>query len=228
MKTLWNAFSVLVLLHVVAGAGYVGWLHIDGRLNKERLSEARDIFSLTIEEEQEQAEQAAALEEEAQQRAMDIAHMETVAAGPATVDDLLADRKQRDEISEAKLDHLQRVVTDLQRRVQLEREALRQQVAALAAERKAFEAYKQKELAKLQDEQFQRAVLTLEQLKPKQGKDVFKQRLASGKDEEVVDYLEHMELRKAAAILREFKEVEEVALATDLLEKLRTRGVELN
>jgi len=75
MKTLWHAFSVLLLLHVLGAAGFVGWLYADGRISKERVEKAADVFSLTIEEEIEQAEQAAALEEEARQRAIDIAHM---------------------------------------------------------------------------------------------------------------------------------------------------------
>jgi len=143
------------------------------------------------------------------------------------VNELLADRQQRSDIADAKLDHLKRVVEDLQRRVRLEREALQQQVAELEAEREQFEAFKEQELAKINDVKFQRAVSTLEQLKPKQGKEMFKQMLASGKEEEVVDYLEHMQLRKAAAILKEFKAQDEIAMATTLLEDLRQRGVEL-
>jgi len=227
MRIVWNAVSVLMMLHVAGAAGFAGWLYADGRLNKERLDELVEMFSLTVEKEQAQEQQAKELAQQAEQRAIELAHMESVADGPATVNELLADRQQRSDIADAKLDHLKRVVEDLQRRVRLEREALQQQVAELEAEREQFEAFKEQELAKINDVKFQRAVSTLEQLKPKQGKEMFKQMLASGKEEEVVDYLEHMQLRKAAAILKEFKAQDEIAMATTLLEDLRQRGVEL-
>ena len=228
MRALWSAINFLLIMHVVGALGFVGWMRFDGRLNADRLQKAVDVFSMTVKEEQVHLEKAAQLEAEARQRAADLAHMEQVATGPASIDELLGDRAQASEIADAKLDHLDRVVRDLQRRIELERQIIQKQVKELAAERAAFEAYREAELAKIRDEQFQRAVATMEQLKPRQGKDVFQQLLAEGKEEQVIDYLAQMQLRKAAAILREFKAPEEIAQASTLIEQLRARGIEIN
>jgi hypothetical protein len=88
------------------------------------------------------------------------------------------------------------------------------------------------------DEQFLQAVRQLEQIPPKQAKKVLETLMAgeSGKNgtgtgvdgaglEQAVSYLDAMSPRAAAKVLREFKTDGDIMLATELLERLRTHGV---
>ena len=49
--------------------------------------------------------------------------------------------------------------------------------------------------------------------------------IKQGKQDEVVEYLAAMQLRKSAAILDQFKADNEVPVAAQLLEASRTRGI---
>ena len=78
----------------------------------------------------------------------------------------------------------------------------------------------------MQDEDFKRAVKTLEQLPARQAKDVVQQMLGQGKLDQAVDYLAAMQLRKSAGVLKAFKSEAEVVQVTRLIEQLRLRGVD--
>ena len=83
------------------------------------------------------------------------------------------------------------------------------------------------EQQKRQDEDFKNAVKMVEQLKPKQAKDLFVNLINQQQVGQVTEYLAAMNLRKAGSVLKEFKEPAEIAMATDLIERLRQRGVNL-
>lgn len=75
------------------------------------------------------------------------------------------------------------------------------------------------------DEQFLRAVKQLEQVPAKQAKKILETLVAGKNVDQAVAYLDAMNPRAAAKVLREFKTDAEIPLATELLERLRTRGV---
>ena len=67
-----------------------------------------------------------------------------------------------------------------------------------------------------------------EKIQAKQAKAMMTQLVALGQAGEiqVVDYLAAMNERKAAEILGQFKDEREIPLATRLIERLRTRGID--
>jgi hypothetical protein len=76
------------------------------------------------------------------------------------------------------------------------------------------------------DEQFLQTVKQYEQLTPKQGKQMIVALVNQKQTDQAVAYLDAMSPRAASRILKEFKTESEIALATELLEKLRTFGVQ--
>jgi len=78
--------------------------------------------------------------------------------------------------------------------------------------------------AELQNEDFRRAVASLESLPPKQAKAVIDAYVEAGEGDLAVDYLAMMQLRKSAGVLKAFKAEEDLPRAAWLIEKIRTRS----
>ncbi len=226
MRTAWNIVSILLLTHVLAAGAFVAWLGMDGRLNRERLGKVVEIFGLTIAEEQQQIQRAAELELQASEQAADLARVEQVSQGPVTLGQRMAQADQSDEVQQQESTRAERERADLLRQLDAARHLLARERAALLEERKAFEEHRQKELARTRDEDFQQAVAMYEQVRPRQAKQMFQELLAKGETQRVVEYLAAMQLRKAAAVLKEFKLPPEVTQATQLIEQLRSRGID--
>lgn len=220
-----TAALILLLLHLLAAMGFVAWLAASGRVNHERIEQVVDTFKLTVEEEQRQQEEAARLAQEAAEKARQAAMLEAVADGPRTLQDRLAAQQQADELALHRVERLQRETDDLRRQIERAKEVIAKQKADLEAQRAAFDAYVQQELARRQDADFQQAVQMYEQLPPDQVKRMFQQLIAQGQIDQVVEYLAAMELRKAGKVIQAFETDQEVAQATQLLEMLRQREV---
>ena len=99
-------------------------------------------------------------------------------------------------------------------------------IAAFEQRRSSFHISQQDDRQRKIDEQFLQAVKQLEQLPAKQAKGVLEQLLADKNVDQAVAYLDAMSPRAAAKVLREFKSGPDLALATELLERLRTFGVD--
>jgi hypothetical protein len=121
------------------------------------------------------------------------------------------------------------------RRLQSERNMLLNQLAsenalldeqkqALDRQRADWENAVRADRERKVDEQFLQAVRQLEQVTPKQAKQMIAQMISDNQMDLAVAYLDSMAPRAASKILREFKSETEIALATQLLEKLRTFG----
>lgn len=226
MKSLLSAFLILLLLHVMAAIGFVGWLSASDRLNRERVQLVVDAFKPTVAEEmkrRDEAEKAAAKAAEARDQLM---RLEAVASGPMTLEDRLMKNFEADEIDLHRLERLHAETDAIRTRLEQDKAIIAQQLAELEAKQQAFDDMVASRTAEMQDEDFKRAVNTLEQLPPKQAKGVIQQYVADGKLEEAVDYLASMQLRKSAGILKAFKDEAEVPQVTQLLEQLRTRGID--
>lgn len=227
MKTLWTALCLLLLLHALALAAFVGWLKSSGRLDRTRLTHVKTIFVHTIADEKKQADEAAKTAEENKQKAIEAARLESVANnGPVSVADRLKADAQVDDIAMQRVERLQRDIADLRSQLVKAKDLLAKQKADLDAQRKSFEDEIKAETAKREDADFQQAVKTYEQLDPEQVKGMFQTLMQQGKTKDVVDYLASMQLRKAAAVLKEFKTPDEIVQATGLVQKLRDRGVD--
>lgn len=226
MRAVWIALCSLLVIHVIAGIAFMGWLRASGRLNRDRVHRVVEIFRPTIAQERADRKLAEKVEAEAKEQAAALARLEEVADGPTTVADRLATDQQARELSLRKIERLQREIRDLTRNMEFARQQIGAQKADIDRERAAFEAYRQREIALKADDEFQRAVQTYEGLKPKQAKVMFQELIGRGEKDKVVDYLAAMQLRKSAAVLGEFKADDEVAQAAELVERLRGRGIE--
>lgn len=226
MRSLWKAFVGLLLVHVIAVAAFIAWLSASGRLDRERLTKTRDIFKLTLEDEKKLAEERAKLEAEELAKAEAAARLEALGDGPVTLAQRLREKQSADDVAIQRVERMQRDIANLRAQLENAKSLLAKQQQELDAKRKAFDeevAQRQKIQA---DEDFLQAVSMYEQLKPRQAKDMFLELLKQNKEQEVINYLAAMQLRKAANVLKEFKTPEETAQATKLVQRLRERGVD--
>jgi hypothetical protein len=120
----------------------------------------------------------------------------------------------------AVLDRRQRELSDLQRQVELAKGQMNRDRAALDAQSQKLAQREQQEDKLARDKGFQDTLERYQVMPPKQVKELF-MRLD---DRTVVNYLQAMEPRAAAKILKEFKSPVELARAEQVLEMMRQSG----
>jgi len=228
MRSLWTAISIVLLINAMALAGFGVWLHADGRLSRERIEHVVELFSMTTAEEVAAKEKDDLKKQRDDEVAREAARLERVADGPAQLAQKIAEDQEKDEIALQRLERLKRDIQDLQRTNELARRLLTEERAKLESDRKAFTEALAAEQTKRDSEDFQQAVKMYEQLRAKQAKEMFQQLMTQSKTDQVLDYLAAMQIRKAAAVLKEFKTAPEVAQATELVQRLRERGVNVS
>jgi hypothetical protein len=226
MRTLRTVFILALLINATALAGLVFWLWSSGRLDRARMHRVYEVLKPTAAQEKEAAAKAEAAQQEQQKAAAEKAHWDNIALGPRSPGESLEAQQQAADLRDQLVQRLQRDKQDLERQMALVQDLLAKERADFDAQRKAFDEARAAELRQSDDRDFQAALQMYEQLKPKQVKEMFQGLLQQNKTAEVVNYLAAMQLRKAAAVLKEFKTPEEVAQATDLLQRLRQRGVD--
>lgn len=224
MKSLLAAFLILLLLHLIAAVGFVGWLQASDRLDGERVAQAVDLFRPTLAQQAQTRADAEQAEADAAAARDQLLRLEKVANGPQTLEDRLMQNFEADELDLHRLERLQAETDAIRRRLDQDKKLISDQLAELEAQREEFDAIVAQRTAEMQDEDFRRAVKTLEQLPAKQAKEMVQQYMAAGDIDTVVDYLAAMQLRKSAGVLKAFKNPEEIPQATQLLEQLRVRG----
>ncbi len=223
MKLAMNVLIVLMVVHVLAALGFVGWLAATDRVSKDRLAQVRDTFKLTVDQEKEQEEQAAELAEQARAAADRHARL-TGAAGLGSAAERLAAEEQRNELLLRQLERTRRELEDLQRNLHLARQNMERQRDDLVTAKQTLEQRIDEIETRLNDEGFKKAVALYEQLKADQVKAMFSVLIDQGEVEQVVAYLDAMEPRRAAKVLAEFEAQPEVSRAVELTERLRARG----
>lgn len=224
MRTLWSLFVALVVLHMLALAGLVVWLRVDGRLNQDRAQHVINMFSKTIEQDQ---KELAAGQQESMQRVARQAHekrMKPVGEGSKAMADRLAAHEQTLELLRHQREQQKRIIEKLQRQVQLARQEQMRQQTKLDQERAEFEEKVRVDEAKRLDEDLKKAIALLESQKPAQVKAMLLILLQDGAVDRVVDYLARMQHHKAAKVIGEFKEDAEIDIAMRLVERLRARA----
>ncbi len=220
MKGIWIIISTLALANFLAMVGLIGWLKGTDRLNGSRIAEVRAIFATTVSADEAQAEAEKAAEEEAKKRAEEEALM---GQPPLSVAESMGSERVVSEQQRQHVERLRREVEDLQRSLVRERLALDDEWGKLRAEREAFEAMRARLAAMEGSEQFERALRLYESLSPQQTQMLMQQLITEGQIEQVVSYLNAMQTRTASKVLAEFQDP---VVAADLLERLRTRGLE--
>jgi hypothetical protein len=222
MRFVWNLVSFLAVVNLLALLMVGAWLWHSKRLDRERIHAVRELLSTTIPAEQEAAEKArqqAAAEQAAQAEA-------ELAANPRLgsaerIQEVVREHQQTSVVSQ-RLEDENRL---LSMQLKSQQEELQQREAQLAAQQQQWERSIESDKSRKNDAQFAKAVKLLESIPAKQGKQKLQELVAAGSTEQAVAYLNAMNPRAAAKILREFKTDAENKLATELLERFRTFGL---
>ncbi len=230
MRQAFNIILIFALVNVLAlllvAPVTLIYLASTGRMSQDRWDRAVALFSPTVEEAQ--AARAEAEKAEAEKQAMreEASRLESVSRGTLSVEDRILARQEVEAVRIALIERLQADNEAMRRLLENLRRRVDDQKAELDAREAAFERARKEYATKMADAQFRQTVEMYENLPPKQGRAMFLDLIANGKQDHVVDYLMAMDGRKAAGILREFKQDGDVPVATALLEKLRQRGAD--
>jgi len=221
LRSLWTILTTVALVNLLALGGFAGWLVASHRLDRDRLERIRAMLAETIEEEQARL----AEEEQQQQAALKAAQEEEERRkSPVAAVGRLQLAAEVSELVQEDLERARKEQEALKRALAIERAALERDRAQFLAERNAFETMRKQIEAAERDEQFKKTIRLYESIKPAQAKDMLLALLSQGQTVQVVAYLNAMSSRAAAKIIKQFKD--DPALAADLLERLRSFGLD--
>lgn len=226
MKAALQALTIVMVVHVLAAVGLVGWLAGTGRVSGERLAATRQMYAMTVADEKAALERAAAEAEAAAKAAAERAALEGAAPVMSVADHLVAEQ-ERNELLLRQLERTRREIKALIDNLHLSRQRMERQRTEMAAVRAELEKKVADIESRLNTDGFRRAVALYESLPAKQVKQMFIDLMTTGQTDQVVAYMEAMDERKAAGVLKEFKDDSEVSQAVELTERLRARGSDL-
>jgi len=223
MKSLLKLVLVLAIAHLLAVAGFVGWLFASGRVDSERIGRMREIFAKPVAVEAKEAVEAQA---KADEQAADAEMMRKLRELPLASADRVDNGSRSDERIELGLRAFEDKTRRLREELKKDGDTLEQQIKAFEKRQKDWEASIAADKQRETDEQFRKAVRLVESMPPKQARSWILELVNSGKTETAVAYLDAMTGAKASNLLKSFKGEEEVKVATELLERLRMLGLE--
>jgi hypothetical protein len=221
MKTLWTILSVLAVANLIALIGIGGWLGASKRLDMVRMREVRHLLSETSAQRiaREDAERAKAADEK--RVAAERASAQVTPIGAEGALQLKLDESQADQ---ARVEGLRREVQIMQETLRRERRALDDERAALEKAKADFEEARRQVAQTEGNAQFKKTLATYEGLKPDKAKTALQTLIAGQQTAQVVAYLNAMQERTRTKIIDEFIK-DDPKVATDLLERIRTRGM---
>ncbi|MEQ9616917.1 MAG: hypothetical protein RLN60_02660 [Phycisphaerales bacterium] len=221
-KSLWLIISTLAVANIMAFIGIASWLGATDRLSSSRLEEVRSIFAQTVSEEKK-------AEQEEIAKANNVPLEERVAAGKGnppvpsmTRNELI---HEQDEMALQRLARSQREQEDLLRIVDEKERKLAQREAEFEAAKRAWTEMRARLTAEELTEQFQKTVKNYEAQKAEVARDMLNTLIEEGDMGQAVAYLNSMKPRSTAKVIDSFAQ-QDPALAADLLERLRTFGIE--
>ena len=216
MKKLWNVFVLTLAVNFVAIAGAVAYLYKDGRLGRKQVDAIKAVL-YPPPATQPAASQPA--EKSAPEPVLQLGELLAQKSGLSTTEQLDF-IQQTFDARMAELDRRQRELADLQRQVDLANTTLARDRAELDAGEKCL-ADREQLAAKLAGDQgFQDSLALYKSMPAKQVKQFF----MSQDDETVKRYLQAMEPRGAAKIIKEFKTPDELDRIQRVLDQMRGAG----
>jgi len=221
MRSLWIIITTLALANFLAVVALLGWLGGTGRLSNERVNAVRELFKTTVAEDEAQAKLAEAQQAQQQEAAAQEAFMQQP---PAPAETEVAGQTAVSNAAQQDLSRLSREADDLRRTFARELAQIERARQELKQEREDFEALRARIAALEGSEQFEKAVALYQQIKPKQAKEMLQTLIDQGDMEQAVSYLNALQVRTASKIIAEF---DDPAMAATLLERVRTRGLEV-
>lgn len=221
MKKLWTIISFLSVIHFLAFIMFIGWLWQSDRLNRDRIDEVRALFSMTMPQAKFAAKQA---DIDAQQKINEQDELAMRDNPPFSSQASLAINRAHKTQSDQAARNLEDTRKLSLQMIDNERELLEKEKEEFAQMKAAWDKDTIAERKRKTDEQFAQAVKIYESLSPKQSMQMLSNLVTAGNIDQVVSYLDAMNPRNAAKILKAFKTPEELILATQLQEKLRVFG----
>ncbi|MCA9310135.1 MAG: hypothetical protein KDA21_02960 [Phycisphaerales bacterium] len=222
MKTIWTIIVTLAMANILVVGGLLGWLSMTDRLSMDRIEEVRTMFAETV------SERDARLEQEASAANAERDHLFEAArrgALPRGSNQVLSETFDDSQIEARRLDRVQDDITRQQDELAVRIRAFETARAEFEEEAAAFRLMREEIKAREGDGQFQKSLKTLETLKSDEAHAMLEAMLAQGKSGEVVAYLSEMGARPRTKLIAEFQ-TQDPALAADLLERLRTYGID--
>jgi hypothetical protein len=221
MKLLWNALSAVAILNILAIAAGLGWLAATERIDGRRVHEIREMF---VETTVERNRREALKEKELELQQMEAQALEEAARPPVPAAEVASLRLEQSSADLARIQGIRREVEILQETLQRERRALDADRAAFEQEQSEFRQARSVIERTEGSAQFKKVLATYEGLKPDRAYMALSQLIEQGQSEQVVAYLNAMQERTRVRIIDEFLK-DDPRVATDLLERLRLRGL---
>jgi hypothetical protein len=216
MKKLWNVFVITLAVNFLAVVVAVGYLYGDGRLDRRRID---GIKALLYPPPATQPAASQPVEEESAEPVLKLGELLEQKSGLSTGEQLLF-LQQTFDARMAELDRRQRELLDLQRQVDLANTTLARDRTALEAEKKQLADREQLAAKLAADKGFQDSLELYRTLPAKQVKQAF----MTMEDETVRRYLQAMEPREAAKIVKEFKAPDERQRIQRVIDRMRDGG----
>ena len=223
-KTMLRVLSILAAANLLALAGFAGWLILSGRVDGERLARMREIFRDPVgAEAATPPERADPLDAGASDPAsIERARIELPMSG---VEEIVASGRIEERAglaSRSLAQEQRRLAADLAAR----EAALAVRERQLVERQRAWQRSIADGLARETDEQFRKTVRLLESAPPRQAREWILELVQSGRMDLAVAFLDAMNAAKSAALLKAFRLEGDSKVATELLDRLRTLGLE--
>lgn len=214
MRTLFTVITAVLAINFLAVAGGVGWLFQKGALTREKIPAIKEI--LFPKPTEAPATQPSDESQPTTQPAMRLEELLAKATG-RTATEQVEFIKNAFDAQMAILDRRQRELIDLQRQIDLAKTQMTRDRSSLNEQTKAMDDREKQAAALAADKGFQDSLTLYNSMPANQVKRVF-----SGLDDATVTtYLQSMQPRTAAKIIKEFKSPEETERMQRILERMR-------
>jgi hypothetical protein len=214
VKKLFNLIVLTLALNFLALAGGIGWMVKSGRLDKAKALEVKKmLFEKPVAEVK---VEAATKPDPTTQPSMRLDELLAKASGRSAVAQVELIHQAFDAEG-AQMDRRQRELIDLQRQVDLAKEQLAIDRGKLTKEQQSLSTNQQQQTKLASDKGFQDSLALYTSIPAVQVKKIF----MTLDDAAVQQYLQTMEPKQAAKIIKEFKSPDELIRIQRILEKMR-------
>lgn len=213
MRKLFSVLTLLLAINFLVVAGAVGWLWQSKHLDRDR---AMAIKEIVFPKPTTAPTSQPATADPSTQPIAGLEELLARASGRTAAEQVEFIRHAFDAQT-AQLERRARELKDLQRQIDLAKAQVAKDRAALESDEKRLADQKAQATRLAGDKGFQDSLLRYQAMPGKQVKQIF----MTLDDQTVMDYLQTMEPRAAARIIKEFKSPEEVERIQKVLERMR-------
>lgn len=214
MKKLFNVLVFTLAMNFLALAAAVAWLHQTKRLDRDKVLTIREILFPAPVPTTQPATQPAG--DPTTQSALRLEELLAKSVGRSATEQVQFIQRAFDT-QMSQIERRERELSDLQRQVDLAKEQLTRDRAAIDKQRSELSAREEQTARLASDKGFQHSLQLYNTMPSKQVKSIF----MTLDDETVVNYLRAMQPRAAARIVKEFKMPEELARIQNIMEMMR-------